>query len=174
MKATGGGGESSSTNSAMAQQLYAKYPMSSQWEFTLKNGETFKGEVYCTDPVADLVVIQDALKDIRMISVASISESRQVSEASAEAQQKLALSSAGNVVHAKKALEEREKRAIRIAQDSLKHLNPKVRRTVSIWTIFWNGDSIFRLTENLFRSKPSCFYFNSFGFSGIHQGTDCV
>ena len=114
----GGGGESSSG-------LHAKYPISSQWEFKLKNGDVVKGEIYCTDPVAEVVVIQDALKDIRMLSVASISESKHVSEASADAQEKLA--TGNNVVHAKKALEEREKRAIRIAQDSLKHLNPKVR-----------------------------------------------
>ena len=114
----GGGGESSSG-------LHAKYPISSQWEFKLKNGDVVKGEIYCTDPVAEVVVLQDALKDIRMLSVASISESKQVSEASADAQEKLA--TGNNVVHAKKALEEREKRAIRIAQDSLKHLNPKVR-----------------------------------------------
>ena len=120
MKAASGGGESSSTG------LHAKYPISSQWEFKLKNGDVVKGEIYCTDPVAEVVVIQDALKDIRMISLASISESKHVSEASADAQ--LALTTPGNnVVHAKKALEEREKRAVRIAQDSLKHLNPKVR-----------------------------------------------
>ncbi|KAL3905144.1 MAG: hypothetical protein SGILL_009796 [Bacillariaceae sp.] len=124
MKASGGGGgETSSTNGSGG--IHAKYPISSQWEFTLKNGDAVKGEVYCTDPVADLVVIQDGHKDIRMISVASISESKQVSEGSEEALEKLSLSSSSNVVHAKKALEEREKRAIRLAQDSLKHLNPK-------------------------------------------------
>lgn len=103
------------------QPLYEKYSISSQWEFTLKNGQTVKGEVYCTDPVADLVVLQDADNGIRMVSVSSIdAESRD--EANGEStieQQKV------EIVHAKKALEEREKRAIRMAQDSLKHLNTK-------------------------------------------------
>jgi hypothetical protein len=124
MKAASGGGGESSTSS---NSIHTKYPISSQWEFKLKNGDVVKGEVYCTDPVAQVVVIQDALKDIRMISLAGISESKQVGAASADAQEKLALTSpSNNLVHAKKALEEREKRAVRIAQDSLKHLNPKV------------------------------------------------
>ena len=123
MKAASGGGGGGESSTGM----HSKYPISSQWEFKLKNGDVVKGEVYCTDPVSEVVVIQDTLKDIRMISVASISESKQLSEASADAQAKLALTPGSNVVHAKKALEEREKRAVRIAQDSLKHLNPKVR-----------------------------------------------
>jgi hypothetical protein len=133
--AAGGGGEStSSTGTTKAQQqsqqllpLYTKYPISSQWEFTLTNGETIKGEVYCTDPLADIVVLQDQLNnDIRIVAVSSISQSKQIKEASADALQQAASSANNSVVHTKKALEEREKRAIRLAQESLKHLNPKV------------------------------------------------
>ena len=136
MKAAGGGGESSSTHAAAKPQqqqlaLYSKYPISSHWEFTLTNGETVKGEVYCTDPFADLVVLQDQLNDIRMVAVSGISESRLVKEASPEALQLAASSSSNNIVHAKKALEEREKRAIRLAQEGLKHLNPKVSCTAA-------------------------------------------
>jgi hypothetical protein len=107
------------------QPLYVKYPISSQWEFTLKNGQSFKGEVYCTDPVADLVILQDAQNDIRMISVSSIDAATrdEASEDSTIQQKKV------EAVHAKKALEEREKRAIRMAQESLMHVNPKVRRS---------------------------------------------
>jgi len=103
------------------QPLYVKYPISSQWEFTLKNGQSFKGEVYCTDPVADLVILQDAQNDIRMISVSSIDAATrdEASEDSTIQQKKV------EAVHAKKALEEREKRAIRMAQESLMHVNPK-------------------------------------------------
>lgn len=105
------------------QPLYVKYPISSQWEFTLKNGESVKGEVYCTDPVADLVILQDAQNDIRMISVASIdAAARDEANEDATIEPKKV-----EAVHAKKALEEREKRAIRMAQESLRHLNPKVR-----------------------------------------------
>lgn len=130
----GGGGESSSTTGSTKPQsqqlpppLYTRYPISSQWEFTLTNGETVKGDVYCTDPLADVVVLQDQqLNDIRIVSVSAISQSKQIKEASAEALQQAASSANNSVVHTKKALEEREKRAIRLAQESLKHLNPKV------------------------------------------------
>ena len=106
------------------QPLYAKYPISSQWEFTLKDGQSIKGEIYCTDPVADLVILQDSQNDIRMISVSSIdAASRDEANEDTTIEQKKV-----EAVHAKKAMEEREKRAIRMAQESLKHLNPKVRR----------------------------------------------
>jgi hypothetical protein len=136
-----GGGEPSSasiTNNPLA--IYSKYPVSSQWEFKLKNGETVKGEIYCTDHVADIVVLHDSLQDIRMVSVSAITESRQISEPTEEAKQKLAAStsSSNNVVHAKKALDEREKRAIRLAQDSFKHINPKVCNVDGPW----NGKDI--------------------------------
>jgi len=111
--------------SSQEQPLYAKYPISSQWEFTLKDGQSFKGEVYCTDPVADLVILQDSENnDIRMISVASIdaaSRDEANEDTTIEQQQPKKV----EAVHAKKAMEEREKRAIRMAQESLKHLNPK-------------------------------------------------
>lgn len=137
MKAAGGGGESSSTNATAVRPtrqqqqqlpLCSRYPISSQWEFTLTNGETVKGEVYCTDPLSDLLVLQDQLNDIRMVAVSAISEARQVKEAppAGASSQPAAPSPSNSMVHSKKALEEREKRAIRLAQESLKHLNPKV------------------------------------------------
>ena len=115
--------------SSQDEALYAKYPISSQWEFTLKDGQSFKGEVYCTDTVADLVVLQDSNNDIRMISISSIDTASrdEANEDLTIEQQKV------EAVHAKKVLEEREKRAIRMAQESLKHLNPKVRRRVVIY-----------------------------------------
>jgi hypothetical protein len=115
--------------SSQEQPLYAKYPISSQWEFTLKDGQSFKGEVYCTDPVADLVILQDSENnDIRMISVASIDAASR-DEANEDTTTIEQPPKKVEAVHAKKAMEEREKRAIRMAQESLKHLNPKVRRS---------------------------------------------
>lgn len=77
----------------------------------MKNGDKIKGEIYCTDPVSELVVVQEQ-RDIRMISVASIQESKLLEEASKDAPKLVS-----NMAHAKKALEEREKRAIRLAQE---------------------------------------------------------
>ena len=97
-----------------------QYPVSSTWEFTLSNDEIVKGEVYCTDPVSEQIVLQDQLNDIRMVSISGIRDSKQVEEATEDA------SIPGNMTHSRKALEERERRAIRLAEESFKHINPKV------------------------------------------------
>ena len=107
-----------------SQPLYEKYPISSSWEFTLKNGQSVKGEVYCTDPVADLVILQDSQNDIRMVSVSSIDAATR-DEASEDSSIELKKVEA---VHFKKVLDEREKRAIRMAQEKIKQFNPKVRK----------------------------------------------
>jgi hypothetical protein len=101
--------------------LHARYPIKSAWEFHLHNGEIIKGEVYCTDPLAGIVVIHDQLGEVRMVSVTTVKESNQLQEAPNEP------IASSNVTHVKKILEEREKRAIRLAQESLRHINPKVR-----------------------------------------------
>ena len=113
--------ESQATASS-TQPLYIQYPVSSSWEFTLTNDDKVQGEVYCTDQVSQMIVLQDQLRDIRMISVAGIRESKQLKEASDDP-----VAAPSNPVHAKKALEEREKRAVKLAEESFKHINPKVR-----------------------------------------------
>lgn len=108
-------------SSIQQQSLCAKYPISSKWELKLKNGQSVKGEVYCADPVSDLVVLQDSDNGIRMVSVSMIdTASRDETNEDTTIEQKKV-----EVVHLKKAVEERERRAIRMAQESLKHLNPK-------------------------------------------------
>jgi hypothetical protein len=102
----------SGNSKTSGEPLHSLYPMTSKWEFTLKNGDKFSGEIYCTDPVSDLVVVQEQTTDIRMISVASIQESKLLNEASIDAP-----NLASSMAHTKKALEEREKRAIRLAQE---------------------------------------------------------
>ena len=135
---------STTSSSSPQQPLYIKYPISSQWEFKLNNGETVQGEIYCTDQVADLIILQDSTNnDIRMISVTSIitGETQQITEnnngsdieeddAIEKAATVTATTKKVDIVHSKKVLDEREKRAIRLAQESLKHLNPKVRTTI--------------------------------------------
>jgi hypothetical protein len=105
--------------------LYLQYPLASTWEIVLTNDETITGEVYCTDPIADVVVLQDphVSDTIRMISVASIRDSKLIKEPKDDA---ATTTNNGNTMHSKKAMEEREKRAIRLAQESFRHLNVKV------------------------------------------------
>jgi len=155
-----------STTSSPQQPLYIKYPISSQWEFKLNNGETVQGEIYCTDQVADLIILQDPTNnDIRMISVTSIingGETQQITEnnngsdieeddAIEKAATVTATTKKVDIVHSKKVLDEREKRAIRLAQESLKHLNPKAppmgqivfdRLLKACNEVVWKGESI--------------------------------
>lgn len=112
--------ESSST--AAVASLYSRFPITSTWEFTLQGGEVVKGQVYCTDPVSSIVVLQDpTVNDIRMVSVSSIQQSKLIQEATKSQLDPTPT----EIPHTKKILEEREKRAIKLAQESLKHLNPK-------------------------------------------------
>mmetsp|Transcript_132275 Transcript_132275/g.197059 ORF Transcript_132275/g.197059 Transcript_132275/m.197059 type:complete len:195 (-) Transcript_132275:68-652(-) len=130
--------------------LHARYPIKSTWEFILHNGETVKGEVYCTDPLADIVVLHDQLGEVRMVSVSAIKESNQLQEAATEP------IPSSNVTHVKKILEEREKRAIRLAQESLRHLNPKAspkgqavfdRLLKACNEVVWKGESIIVMNQ---------------------------
>lgn len=132
------------------QALHDRYPMSSKWEFTLKNGEKVSGEVYCTDLVSNVIALQQSM-DVRMISVGSIEESKLVGEASSDSAKIV-----GNLTHTKKILEEREKRAVRLAEESLRHLNPKAspkgqvvfdRLLKACNEVVWQGQSIIVLNQ---------------------------
>lgn len=102
--------------------MHSQYPITSSWEFTLQNGEVVKGQVYCTDPISNIVVLQDhSLKNITMVSMSSVQKSKQLQEATT----RVVEPSATEITHTKKALLEREKRAIKMAQESLLRLNPK-------------------------------------------------
>lgn len=132
-----------SSSSAGGGSLYLRYPITSSWELTLHDGEVVKGQVYCTDPTASIVVLQDpASNDIRMVTVSSIQESKRLQEAN----KSQVGPTASEISHTKKILEEREKRAIKLAQESLKHLNPKVGKDGVFASTFrgeWNSEFIF-------------------------------
>lgn len=105
--------------------ILSKYPMTSEWEFTLEDDECIRGKVYCTDAASGVVVLYDpTTSDIQIVSAASVRESKQLQEASSNP----AESVASDVSHTRKILEERERRAIKLAQESLRHLNPKVSK----------------------------------------------
>ena len=116
--------------------LFLQYPVNSVLELTLApNAEVVRGLVYCTDDVSNSVVLKKSLthttlaSEIRIINATSITN-KKVIQAEApttaeegEAAEELALP-LPNV--SKKALEEREKRAIRLAEESFRHINEKV------------------------------------------------
>jgi len=119
---TTNGGTTTTTSTSSSLPLYSQYPISSHWELTLTNDETVSGEVYCTDPVAEVVVLHNDLKEVRVVSVGQIRDSKQIKEADVDT---ASVSSGFNTAHAKKALDEREKRSLKLAQESWKSVNPK-------------------------------------------------
>lgn len=98
-------------NDPKAKLMLSMYPATSKWEFSLQNGDKVNGEVYCTDPISGLVVLVDR-GDIRLVTAGSIQESKLIEKASAPT-----IQLRGNMMHTKKALEEREKRGVRLAQE---------------------------------------------------------
>ena len=127
-----------------------RFPVNSLQQITmLPDHEVITGRVYCTDEITRTLVLQKALtyttlsSDIRIISLSSIVQSQQLQENDSGAA--TVTDASGNKVTVvednvratpltqplpiiqKKALEERERRAIRLAEESLRHINPKVR-----------------------------------------------
>eukprot|EP00536_Pseudo-nitzschia_multiseries_P010413 jgi/Psemu1/297562/fgenesh1_pm.318_\ len=152
-------------DSTSQQPLCTKYAISSQWEFTLKNGQVVKGEIYCTDPMSEMVVIRDAENGIRMISVSSIeSESRQESNGN---ESTIDLNNF-DYVHLKKAMEEREKRALRLAQENLKHLNPKAGNKGQI--VF---DRLLKACNDVVWREESIVVLGSIGVDPPYTQADC-
>jgi len=122
--------------------LSDSYPANSILELTLiPNGEVVKGLVYCTDEISNSIVLKKSLNyttltsDIRIINASCIKTKKIIAaqaptdavagESSLEVAMPLP-----NVT--KKSIEEREKRAIMLAQEALKHINQKVRKDMSI------------------------------------------
>jgi hypothetical protein len=123
--------------------LSLRYPTNSTWEFTLHpNGDIADGTVYCTDETSQMIVLQKSLVhttltfEVRMVQVASIKNEKLVSS-SAENSAKggdESLSKPLPVVD-KKVLEEREKRALRLAEESFRHINQNV--SSFLYCCFW-------------------------------------
>jgi hypothetical protein len=114
--------------------LAVQYPVNSVWEFTLEsaNNEKLTGRVYTTDEASQIVVLQKALVHttlacgMDMINVASIVDAKALPDD--ESSHAVAPLSQPLAKIQKKALEEREKRAVRLAEESFKHINQKVRK----------------------------------------------
>lgn len=115
--------------------LHVKYAMNSIVEVTLSpECEVVRGLVYCTDEQSNSVVLKRSLthttlsSEIRVIHVSSILEATVVravdgTKADENDDNEIAVPLVPTNL---KALEEREKRAIRLAQESFKHINQKV------------------------------------------------
>ena len=122
-----------SSAAAPPGMLAQRFPVNSLQELTLNGGETVTGRIYCTDELTGSIVIQIALvhttlaSEIRIIPVHSITKSVVLPEDSeVNAVAPTPLTQPLPKIQ-KKALEEREKRALRLAEERLRHINQKVR-----------------------------------------------
>ena len=137
----------SSISSSTGGPLFLEYKVNSVVELTLApNSETIRGLVYCTDHVSNSIVLKKSLKhttlasEIHIINAASVTSKKVILQEApltakqGETAEELALP-LPNV--SKKALEEREKRAIRLAEESFRHINEKVRMNAVISLCLW-------------------------------------
>jgi protein LSM12 len=124
-----------------------RFPVNSLQQITiLPDHEVITGRVYCTDEITRTLILQKALtyttlsSEIRIVSLNSIVHSQQLQEKDGvivtDTSDKETTTGEDTVratpltqplpIIQKKALEERERRAIRLAEESLRHINPKV------------------------------------------------
>ena len=142
------GNNSSSTSSSSSSMYVAeRFPVNSLQQITiLPDHEVITGRVYCTDEITRTLILQKALtyttlsSEIRIVSLNSIVRSQKLQEKegaiATDASGKETTTGEDTVratpltqplpIIQKKALEERERRAIRLAEESLRHINPKV------------------------------------------------
>mmetsp|Transcript_32395 Transcript_32395/g.53563 ORF Transcript_32395/g.53563 Transcript_32395/m.53563 type:complete len:178 (-) Transcript_32395:532-1065(-) len=140
----------------MKQPLYQTYPVNSVLELTLKGDEKVKGVVYCTDEVSQTVVLKKALthttlaSEIFMVQADAVTK-KEVIEEEAGDEEKIPV---GNV--SKKALEQQEKKAIRMAEEALQHINQKAtpegqavfdRLLKACNEVVWKGEAIQVLSQ---------------------------
>jgi len=131
--------------------LAERFPVNSLQELTLQSGEAVSGRVYCTDEMTGSIVLQKALvhttlaSEIRIVAADSVTKSVVLKEDNSETDAAaVAASPLTNPLPKiqKKALEERERRAIRLAEESLRHINEKVGHYVwrsSTWDMMVEG-----------------------------------
>lgn len=115
--------------------LSETYPVNSVVSLILVTKEVVEGTVYTTDEFSNSIVLRIPLvhttlsSEVRIINAAGVSSCKIVKAALAEGSQidqTVESLTAPLLAISKKSLEEREKRAIRLAEESFGHINEKV------------------------------------------------
>ena len=157
---------SSITNNKLL--LCDQYPINSTMELLLEpNDEKIQGLVYCTDELSKSIVIKQSLNyttlasDIRIINASCVKEKKIISESPKTKSNNGIASTADTNIELlpnvnKKALLEKEKRAIKLAEESLRHINSKAspagqavfdRLLKACNEVAWSGESIIVLSQ---------------------------
>ena len=146
--------------------LCDSYPVNAVLELTLVNDEVVSVLVYCTDELSRSIVLRKSLNyttlasEIRVINASSVKKKKVIlAQAPAHKGENTEVEVALPLLNvSKKAIDEREKRAITLAQESFQHINQQVRRNVFMSSI----------------CSVSCFVFLtscvSLGFTGRSKG----
>ncbi|KAL7554353.1 hypothetical protein ACHAWF_018615 [Thalassiosira exigua] len=165
---SGGDGASAGGSAGAAPgSLAATYPVNTLMELTLApTGNTIRGLVYCTDEASNSVVLQKSLahttlsSEVAVINASSVTERRAV-EAKEVGEEE---GGAGSVEEAKvplpnvsrRALEERERRALRMAEESFGQVNQRAspegqkifdKLLKACNDVVWRGESILVLKQ---------------------------
>lgn len=132
--------------------LSQTYPINTLMELTLAPDNTIiRGLIYCTDEISQSIVIQRSLvhttlsSEITVVHAQSVLERKSIElpnsngdnsqEGGANSEENIKKYGVANIEEiqklplpnvSRKALEERERRAIRLAEESLSHVNQKV------------------------------------------------
>jgi len=173
----GGGGRNNNNNNSLA----STYPVNTLMELKLApSGNTVRGLIYCTDEISNSIVIKRALahttlsSEITVINAASVTERKNIAadakagggdggEGGDSVVKELAGVGSLDELKAlplpnvsKKALEERERRAIRLAEESFSHINQRAspegqkifdKLLKACNEVVWKGESILVLKE---------------------------
>eukprot|EP00571_Detonula_confervacea_P015053 CAMPEP_0172309312 /NCGR_PEP_ID=MMETSP1058-20130122/9641_1 /TAXON_ID=83371 /ORGANISM="Detonula confervacea, Strain CCMP 353" /LENGTH=212 /DNA_ID=CAMNT_0013021909 /DNA_START=145 /DNA_END=783 /DNA_ORIENTATION=- len=165
----GDGNNSTSGGSTLA----ATYPVNTLMELKLApTGTTIRGLIYTTDEISNSIVLKKSLvhttlsSEITVINAGSVMESKALDVSKKDIGEESARELAGvsNLDELKvplpsvsrKALEEREKRAIRLAEESFSHINQKAspegqkifdKLLKACNEVVWKGESILVLKE---------------------------
>ena len=132
--------QSSSSASASTLPLSSIYPINTHMELTLKNtNDKIQGTIYCTDEISNTIVLKTSLihttlsSQITVINADVVMDRRRVEGddesgegggAEGAAAQQQGTEVLPNV--SRRMVEERERRAIKLMEESFSHVNQKV------------------------------------------------
>lgn len=159
--------------------LYMTYPINTIMELTvLPNHEVVRGLIYTTDEISNSIVIKKTLShstitsEVRVINANMIMDKKQIADVTATTSTANTIGEASETTNDldayagdlsaplpavnKKSLEERERRAIRLAEESFAHINQKAspvgqavfdRLVKACNEVVWRGESILVLNQ---------------------------
>lgn len=118
-------GQSRSTMNGATPKLADQYPVNTLWTLTLADDTKINGRVYCTDENSQSVVIERPLTHTTLASEVKIINAAAIVNAEPQEEAENTTTSKPLPKIQKKQLEERERKALRQAEESFRHINQK-------------------------------------------------